>query len=108
MTLLLSACNHVHVWARQITSVVDCMTNVIVVIPLGRHAFTRCIHSHMWARQLMSVGDLITLVIVLMPLGRHASPEVSHIAAPGTEGAVQPGVCLLVEHAREHPAVHLL
>lgn len=30
------------------------------------------------------------------------------MAAPGTEGAVQPGVCLLVEQAHEHPAVRLL
>lgn len=56
----------------------------------------------------MSKIDGTTLVIVLMSLGRHASPEVSHIAAPGTEGAVQPGVCLLVEQAHEHPAVRLL
>ncbi len=56
----------------------------------------------------MSVVDLISLVTVLMSLGGHASPEVSHVAAPGTEGAVQPGVCLLVEQAHEHPAVRLL
>lgn len=52
-------------------------------------------------------GDLMSRVIVLMSLGRRASPEVSHIAAPGTEGAVQPGVCLLVEQAHEHPALRL-
>ena len=62
----------------------------------------------MWAQLIVSMVDCTTLVIVLMSVGGHALPEVSHMAAPGTEGAVQPGVCLLVEQAHEHPAVRLL
>ncbi len=88
---------------------VDLMTLVLILLmSLGRNAFTACIYSHMRAQQVMSMIDGTTLVIVLMSLGGHASPIVSHIAAPGTEEAVQPGVCLLVEQAHEHPAVRLL
>ncbi len=48
-------------------SVVDLITLVIVLMPLGSHAFTACNHSHTWARLIMSVVDLITLVTVLKP-----------------------------------------